>query len=189
MLVPVPEPMIRKIDPNAWRFINHRAFNGDDENLFTRTSLHLSFTGYYRPIELNDRGEQDVRVSVLESVISVHDAGKWVADLNISAMLDLPQYTELLDNKRCRKGQAASHRTELVSIENWDETFELPSRACVVRTKRNPTARLAVVAVLLALQRKEDSHFVVRVCPPQGTSCLFCTALETAVGSYSVLIH
>jgi hypothetical protein len=74
MLIPPRNPMIRAKDPGAWSVINNNQFDNLQEDYFAGTSLHMSFTEYYRPVDLSFRGEQDMRVALLESIISVHDA-------------------------------------------------------------------------------------------------------------------
>lgn len=46
LLVPPPEPRIRKINADKWDVLNHSPLLGDIENNFRKTSMHLSLTQY-----------------------------------------------------------------------------------------------------------------------------------------------
>jgi len=133
------------------------------------------------------QGEQDIRVGLLECIISVHDAGKWVADVDILATVGSPILDWITSNHDQISGRHANdkscgknHSTELVSLENWDEILDMPSAISVVRARGNSLARLAATSVLTQLQ-KTDSNRRVRICPPNGDICLFCLANAKSV--------
>ena len=53
------------------------------ENSFRSTSLHLAFKGYMLPINVGERGSLTHEAHFVETVISVYEAGEWVADLDV----------------------------------------------------------------------------------------------------------
>ncbi|KAL2019805.1 hypothetical protein VTK56DRAFT_9156 [Thermocarpiscus australiensis] len=59
----------------------------EDRGLFRSISLHLRFTDYVLPIDTGTHSLRDVKVSCIESVVSAHDRGEWVADLDILSAL------------------------------------------------------------------------------------------------------
>lgn len=170
MLIPPPNPMIRQPDPGAWKVINHVAFNNLEEDHFVKTSVHLSFTEYYRPVDLKLHGEQDIRVAVLESVLSVHDSGKWVADIDVLASLGSREFHRVSHSLECE----FPHEEEVFSLESWDEILDLPKGTAVVRAKGNPLARLAITAVLIQLHKNKKFSPKIRVCPPRDKMCISC---------------
>ncbi|TLD27937.1 hypothetical protein E2P81_ATG06283 [Venturia nashicola] len=192
MLIPPQSPMVKKLEPGAWNVINNVAFNGVAENHFDRTSLHLAFTEYYRPIDLFVRGEQDSRAALLESVVSVHDSGQWVADLDILDVLTSQSWIVYSDAlfgrggvsrvarmdspKPCTCGTATKimDGREFISIECWDEIVDLPFADSVVRARGSATARLAVTTVLVQLMKRERKDFCILISPPEGDLCLTC---------------
>ncbi|KAH8691710.1 hypothetical protein GQ44DRAFT_695516 [Phaeosphaeriaceae sp. PMI808] len=184
MLIPPAIPMIRQPDPGAWKVINHAAFNNLEEDHFAKTSLHLSFTEYYRSVDLKLRGEQDIRVAVLESVLSVHDSGKWVADVDILASLGSLEVQRVSHDFRCQ----ALHEEEAVSLESWDEILDLPSGTSVVRAKGNSLARLAITAVLTQLHKSKKFSQKIKVCPPKDRICILCY-MKTQKTKDNVLVY
>jgi len=173
MLIPPQNPMIRDIDPGSWKFINNANFNDLQEDHFERTSLHLSFTDFHRPLDLSLRGEQDIRVGLLECIISVHDAGKWVADVDILAAMGSSKIDRVSVSHATDDVCQEDHSKEVISLENWDEILDMPSAVSVVRAWGNPSARLAVASVLAQLQNVEPARRI-RICPPKMKMCLFC---------------
>jgi hypothetical protein len=195
--------MIREINPGAWNVINNAAFNGLQENHFTRTSLHLHFTEYYRPIDLSSRGEQDSRASILESIVSIHDSGTWVADVDVLGVTDSENWVEddnvsavirrgkvgrIASPKSCTCGNTTSF-SDLISIECWDEILDLPSAGSVVRVRGSAIARLATATVLAQLRKQKKSRLTILVCPPEGEICLRCNSVHGATIESTVFIY
>ncbi|QIW98117.1 hypothetical protein AMS68_003635 [Peltaster fructicola] len=177
LLIPPSEPMVRPADLSSWRINTNNIFNGLPENHFASTSLHLSFTEYYVPLHQASQRTQDSQAFFLESIISVHDAGKWVADIDI---LPGPRH----NRRRVRQARSCAHnRTSsvnltnktygtLMSAETWADILDLPANAFVVRAHGDWSARLAVTAVLEQLAPSGDQ---VIICPPD-----FCWHCEHA---------
>ena len=84
MLIAPKNPRIRAL-AEEYNVVSHLAYDGKRENNFEGTSLHLSFTDWKIP--LGNPGATtrtiDQDAYFIESVISVLDSGRWVADLDI----------------------------------------------------------------------------------------------------------
>ncbi|KAI9756772.1 MAG: hypothetical protein M1835_000705 [Candelina submexicana] len=108
MLYAAASPRIKRPNPNSWNAINHNEYDGNAADFFSGTSMHLSFTGFETPIDSTGfLGAKDSEVHLLESVLSVHDRGIWIADLNILAMLRSPKLHVLRFQKDC--GHSEKH--------------------------------------------------------------------------------
>ncbi|KAH8669737.1 hypothetical protein BGZ60DRAFT_528209 [Tricladium varicosporioides] len=174
MLIPPASPMIRPIDPGSWKVINNGTFNSQEEDHFTRTTLHLSFTEYYRPLDFTLRGEQDIRVGLLESIISVHDAGRWVADVDILAAMSSLKLGRISGgHESCLTDNPHAHKNEIISLENWDEVLDIPRGTSVIRAWGNPLGRLALASVLIQLYNNDGAR-TIGLCPPKDRMCIFC---------------
>ncbi|KAK6850980.1 hypothetical protein PG987_000614 [Apiospora arundinis] len=82
LVAPAPPPLVRPLS-DSYRAVAYANFDGKRENNFAGTSLHLSFTPHEFPLDYGTSGIIDHQVFFVESVVSVHDSGKWVADLDI----------------------------------------------------------------------------------------------------------
>ena len=187
MLVPPPAPRIAPRDSNSWRLINHRPFKGETIDAFGDTSLHLSFTEY--EISLSVRvGAIDADAVMLESLISVYDRDRWIADLDVLDSLARKEsdfFPDLASHHKamCPRApgmKAAEKNVNLidnttkrfVSIDNWDELLDPPeglgsSQIGVIRASDNWQARLATMSV--CVQRRYRTTVL-----PKGPVCKFC---------------
>ena len=161
MLVPPKDLRIAKQKISSWSHVTHEDFNGNAEDNFRSTSVHLSFTGYEVALSREHHGAQDAEVYYLESLLSVYDRGVWIADIDIlSTMTD----TRLVRNHtKCRGEGSESHRKSindilvskfsgkfrLTSIDNWQELLERPDNSMVIRSHGNWLARLAASAICI----------------------------------------
>ncbi|KAL8791858.1 MAG: hypothetical protein Q9195_005520 [Heterodermia aff. obscurata] len=143
ILIPPQAPEVRERSLGDWRIVNHAPFDGKYEDNFKSTSLHLAFTGYVLPVDVGERGSLTHEAYLVETVISVYEAGEWVADLDV--LKAIPHY---------KHGWAEHAKTAkkiplppLVSIDNWQEILDNPESSAVVRACGNEQARLAVVTV------------------------------------------
>jgi hypothetical protein len=173
--------MIRSVESGAWRVANYAAFDGAQEDHFTNTTLHLAFTEYCRPVHQTIRGEQDIRVAVLESIISVYDKSEWVADIDFMKVMEILAQCRLASSSTC-KTSINDHRLEnvaklgtMVSLDTWDEILDPPKSMAVARAFNNPFARLAVAAVLAQMQMGEKETRQILLCPPHDDVCLTCS--------------
>ena len=151
-LLLVPEDTIfRDPDLDTWRLVNHADFDGKLENNFASTSLHLALTGYEQPLNTRTHGGRDTEASYVEVVLSAHDQGVWVADINVLRML------EKSSNRTIRLGSTCNHNledkrntkifTHITSIDNWYEYLDHPDSTAIVRAYDNWIARLAFAAI------------------------------------------
>lgn len=193
LLIPPAEPRIRKATSNSWNVCNHDPWDGKYLDYFAGTSLHLSYTGYNIPLDIGTHGAQDWEIYLLEAVVSVHEQGEWVADLDILKALQSPQLkripdeceqsprrAELMTTKAhqgrqiCAKhaplakssfdGLSGPH--ELVSLQNWTEFLLRPGPASIVLASSNWQAQLAAASIAVA---EGDSAYIVR-----EDSCCYC---------------
>ena len=130
MLIPPQDPRIRKPELENWELINHAPFDGQCANSFQNTTHHLSFTQYTMPCDIGRHGVQDIEAFFIESLISVHDREKWVADLDVLGMFRNPKfsrYDALLEN--CSHTPGILPQKELIAIDNWEELLDKGKRA------------------------------------------------------------
>lgn len=172
MLVPPQAPRIVERDPNSWRLINHHCFNGETFDAFLDTSLHLSFTEYEIPLSV-PIGAIDAEAVMLESLISVYDRAKWIADLDVLGNLANQNYCQhILSHPPCEglhqsrlpksRGEETTTLTDtatrqLVSIDSWDELLDPPEKLGkgqigVIRAHNNWQARLATMSVSVQMK-------------------------------------
>ena len=95
-LIPPTEPKIRKLNNESWMHINHAPFDGKIEDCFQQTTIHLGFTAYNLPLRDDSQGDNiiDRPASLVETIISVHDRGQWVADLDVISALEYGRLDE-----------------------------------------------------------------------------------------------
>ena len=141
MLIPPPKPLVLKPKIQSWQMINHASFDGVPADSFENTSLHLSFTQYSMPYDNGDRGTQDSEVNFLESLISIHDRDRWIADLDILGTL--PRLVEFNPLESCDHPRHLPPDCDAVAIDNWDELLDREPVTAVIRAHKNPMARLA----------------------------------------------
>ena len=150
LLIPPNEPKTRDMDPKDWNLINHDEFDGVITDSFQSTSLHMSFTEFILPIDTGLRGLRDAEVYFLETVISVHEKGHWMGDLNILPVFQDPLLRIITNGnftcKHTRKTDVPSAE-ELISIDSWYEFFDRPEGPVVFRAHGNWMARLAAVSM------------------------------------------
>ncbi|KAI9845371.1 MAG: hypothetical protein M1838_001771 [Thelocarpon superellum] len=139
MLIPPINPRVRAPDVKQWRVITHAPFDGILEDHFPNTSLHLAFTEYESSIDAGEHGARGKELFFLESLVQVHDQGKWVADLDILSGLEsqhlirpmckCPQLDDASQPSFSRDAQStpeAEHMypPSLTAIDNWEEFLD-----------------------------------------------------------------
>lgn len=171
LLVPPPRTKIRGTNLENWKEINHLPFDGTAEDCFQNTSIHLSFTEYEMPLGTTENNHHtiDRPINLIESLISVYDRGKWVADLDalkafypdkappsIYRQICNSSSTSEEDHISCAQQSKltfleacdSSPRLRSTSIDNWEELLDPPSTGTiVVRAHKNWLARLALTAI------------------------------------------
>ncbi|KAI1736175.1 hypothetical protein F4680DRAFT_469300 [Xylaria scruposa] len=184
LMVPPKNPLIREMDLSHWQCVNHGAFDGQLHDAFSSTTLHLRFTDYIFPVDVGSHGSRDFEVYFLESLVSVHDRGEWVADLDVLRALEQniswavgeklhwkqPMFSSIAEckharhaNTNCMEGMEYS---DLIAIDDWNEILDPPGTVAIVRSLDNWLGRLAAAAVCRQL------GFLVIILP--GKVCGSC---------------
>ena len=144
LLVPPQGIVVPKAQSHDWKFLDFKDFDGVITDSFKATILHMSFTDYVLPLDTRFR-LRDVEVYLLETVISVHDKGEWVGDLDIIPFLKSPLLRVLNTSTACKHDRDNSivEQMELVTLDSWKECLDLPDEPVVFRAQGNWMARLA----------------------------------------------
>jgi hypothetical protein len=156
LLVPPQSPKVKKLGIDTWDLINQTTFDGNFEDCFANTSLHLSFTGANMPLDMGFTGNCDREVYILETVVSVHEAGQWVADLDVLGSLASRRLERDFSRQpSCSNEHWEARHTDLLgppirSLENWSEFLDRPDSGSVFRALGNWQARLAATVLGLA---------------------------------------
>ena len=151
MLIPPQNPRTREFDLSAWQLVNHATFDGHLEDSFQTTSLHLSFTEYVLPLDVGTHGGRDTEIYFLESLVSIHDCGKWVADLDILRMRRAPYFRRVVENtcfldSDCgSSNKAIVGHPDLTMVDNWMEFLDRPNTTIIVRSCGNWIGRSPMV--------------------------------------------
>ena len=172
MLIAPQDTRIRKLESDTWELISHAPFDGKIEDSFRNTSLHLSFTQYTMPVNTGHYGGQDIEAFFLESLISVYDRDKWVADLDVLKMLRRGLFQRHTYTKVCEHRHDQKPNFDLILIDNWEEFLDREAVLTVVRAYRNPMARLATAAISVRQGRptiilRDDICFACDVSEPR----------------------
>lgn len=153
LIPPETTPRMRRVDSSSWQVVSHATFDGRTEDAFASSTLHLSFTDYVLPIDVGVHGFRDFEIYFLESVVSVHDRGQWVADLDILGQLDSSRLCRV--DEPCPHGDEAhggvAGNPKMTSVDHWEEILDGPDGVGVVRSANNWTARLAATALCLQM--------------------------------------
>ena len=166
LLLHPSDSILREPDLDTWELINHSKYDGTCGNHFTATSLHLRLTGYESPVNLGFHGQRDKEVCYVEAVVSVHDSGTWVADI------DITYYQKIADSHVSLQCLPAScthdiaqkknmdRFRDIVSVDNWYEFIDAPYTPGLIRAHGNWLARLAMAAA-----PTERMHRTMLACP------------------------
>lgn len=148
MLVAPFEPRIRPLG-TEYNLIEHASYDGKRENNFKGTSLHLSFTDWTLPLEVKGLEGRtiDQEAYLVESVISVLDSGKWVADLDILG-IDSMALRRLLPSQHCPGHPKGRADYDYTSLDSWEELLDGPTGVGFFRAHGNWAARLAAVSIM-----------------------------------------
>jgi hypothetical protein len=143
LMIPPIQPKVKITAEDVWTQVNHNDFDGKLEDCFQYTSMHLSFTRYKLPASVASHGDQAVDATFIETLVSVFDHQKWIADLDVLKAVEerLLRFDTL---PRCRhKVPLTKPRFPLISIDTWEEFLDRPSAPSVFRANKNWLARLA----------------------------------------------
>ena len=150
--------------PADWKLIENEIFDGELKDSFADTTLHLSFTGDSMPIPMGQMsaGRPYIEAHLLETLVSVHSRGKWIADLDIldavskgAGSWDHEWYYKCGcshdTNSRGLLGEI--DQAEITAVNNWEGFLDKPVGPVIIMTHKNWLARLSVVA--LAVRRHD----------------------------------
>lgn len=157
------DPIMRELDPGAWKVLQFAPFDGQPIDCFQSTTLHLALTDWSLPMTNSTSfGQRDVEAFICEAVISVRDAGVWVADVCGSLPIEGEDCDKILPRpSNCPHSKHLKPSEQTMSLETWNEILEGHGGHTVVRSHGNWLGRRAVTFVLLQ-HCKEKS---VVVCP------------------------
>ena len=179
MLVAPFGPKIRPLG-NQYNLVEHAVYDEKRENNFKGTSLHLSFTDWTLPLVGNGvKGRTiDQGAYLVESVISVLDSGKWVADLNILG-IDFKNLKRLRQSQQCPGHPNGRTDYDFTSLDSWEELLDGPLGVGIFRAHGNWAARLAAVSIL---SQKNQAQDVVILGPE--SFCLECLCSDYEYGAF-----
>lgn len=122
------------------------------QDKFGGSSLHLSFTGKRFPLVTTDEDTIDQDIFHLQSVVSLWDNRKHIADLDM-LRLEKEGVSRISLNCLCAEIQQEPNGMEVMTLDSWRDILRPPRRRlAIVRAHQNLCARLAAVA--LCLQRE-----------------------------------
>ena len=172
LLVPPADPQVLQTSIDQWKIIDRNNFTGKFENTFTGTSLHLSFTDWSIPVDVGEtgRGRRDAEAHLVESLVSVHDRSRWIADLDVLGALSKgssqPDH-KVFYRPRCKHANATAldpttATQNLVTINNWEEFLEHPECPAVAMAHDNWEAKLALA--VLGVRRGDRVYVNDMIC-------------------------
>ncbi|KAL8922260.1 MAG: hypothetical protein Q9172_003630 [Xanthocarpia lactea] len=150
-LVPPKAPLTKEVSIDEWPLIERNEFDGRLSDHFQDTSLHLSFTTAESPLNVRFLGGQDFEARILETLFSVYEGGRWIADLNVS---NVQTSTRICRMARCVSGHPANIQpsSAITCIDSWLGLVDAPEeRVSLVRAHGNWQARLAASSICIAL--------------------------------------
>lgn len=169
----------REVDPAAWR-IEPTPFDNTYVDCFKSTSLHLTFTEWRAPlVHVESTGHRGSTVNLVEAVISIRDAGRWVADVDVHAALSSLGCAQILMMSDMDSHKNSGHRVEelgdgAVAVETWDQVLDVPEGTVIVRSSGNWLARLALVSVLSQHSQRQLRPIVIW----PSRLCLGCVSTD-----------
>jgi hypothetical protein len=189
LLVCPQNPRVRGLSDD-FRVVRHAKYDFKREDNFKETTLHLSFTNWKLPLDegASSWGNIDKGVHYIESVVSVHDRGVWVADIDLvkdSNKLWRLTSCDCTDQEK-QVPEKANMAMRLTSVDSWDELLDSPKGIGVFRARGNWVARLAAASILgrrSIVDGAYDSSIIVGPTVP----CLKCAHRIAAYGPRSGL--
>ncbi|RDL32634.1 uncharacterized protein BP5553_09090 [Venustampulla echinocandica] len=159
LLIAPNEPKVKPLEYDRWNLVNHADFDGEMHDSFQNTTLHLSFTEFQMPLDvIGAQGIRDTEVSMLESVVSVHNRGEWIGDLNVLSLLpDESDNGRVLSHISYQCSHSPQERafrksgvmSPIISLDSWNEFLDRPigNETTIFRGHGNWVARLAAAAI------------------------------------------
>jgi hypothetical protein len=181
ILVSPVEPRIRELS-NSYNLVSHEPYDFKREDNFRGTSLHLSFTDWTVPLQTEDSRMIDHDAHVVEAVISVHDRGVWVGDIDILDV-DFRDMVRFKPKTSCKGNHDQACDVDYTSIDSWEELLDEPNTVGVFRAHGNWAARLAAVSIL---SRNQAGGHNFGVLGPEPL-CLRCLEEELEEPAWNML--
>jgi hypothetical protein len=158
LIPPATGALVRSLS-SSYRAVSYEPFDGKQEDNFKGTSLHLSFTSHQFPLDYGAKGIIDHQVFLVESVISVHDSGQWVGDLNVNRAFASGPRTEFrftqpeavfAPSRLCKHTKKAKKAAldHFSTVDTWEEVLDTPPSIAVVRAHKNWFTRLAAFIII-----------------------------------------
>ncbi|KAH8802162.1 hypothetical protein F5882DRAFT_457177 [Hyaloscypha sp. PMI_1271] len=184
LMIAPQDPRIRDLS-HDYTQVRHTKYDFEREDNFGGTTLHLSFTNWKMPIDTGARGTVDQDVYYVESVISVHDCGEWVADIDILNFDTKARRLVLCEceDQRAQSTPATSMITRLTSIDNWEELLDVPQGIGIFRARGNWPARLAAASILAKQAQDAKSMGGQIIVAGSSPPCLRCARRITRASS------
>ncbi|KAK5940694.1 hypothetical protein PMZ80_007111 [Knufia obscura] len=171
LVLPQLAPRVKELGYD-WRAVPHEDYNFEREDNFQHTNLVLSFTEWSRPVQVAQRGSIGEDVFLIECVLSVHDRGKWVADI------DPMNHNIMKWDVSCTCPKQVE--PTLTAIDSWEELLDAPDNVAVFRANGNIYARLGAVAIRKS--QGTDQQKRTLIVPPGVKPCFRCVGhLDKAV--------
>lgn len=164
LVLPQQSPRVRELGFDM-RVVPHEPYDFSHQDCFKDTSLVLSFTEWTRPLHQESRGNFDEDIHFVESFISVHDRGQWVADIDASGLQECDTISE-----DCLCDENFEYKPDLTAIDCWEELLDAPDNIAVMRARGNWISRLAAVAIRAQLGNAEETLLL----RPESQRCLHC---------------
>lgn len=140
--------------PDDPRAVEHQPYDNRRVNSFPGVTMHLSMTEWRVPIPSGAMGLIDQDVFLTEAVVSVHDGGKWYADIDVLGACKAT--VPIIEDHDCTHEAPQTTPSKTLScIDTFDELLELPLGDSIFRAHGNWTARLAAVCIWRQTKKSE----------------------------------
>ncbi|OCT49777.1 hypothetical protein CLCR_07657 [Cladophialophora carrionii] len=142
ILVPPPDPVSKNVSHESFDVVNHAPYDGNFQDSFEHTSLHLSSTDYSVPFATEHKSFRDVEAYFQEAVVSVLDRSEWIADLDVlKSLVSIKQYSNVVKGSQHVSAECRLYNPfdeagiNLTSVDTWEELIDRPPGAAVVRAR------------------------------------------------------
>ncbi|KAI0452633.1 hypothetical protein F5B21DRAFT_506166 [Xylaria acuta] len=144
--------MIADRDPGAWKMATFAQFDGRLIDCFQQTSIHLKMLEWTQPFHDDEAvGQLTVEAHLVEAVVSVHDRGVWLGDIDIPSSVSIAMAvpSDCTQSRHGSEGTGAHDDGLAVALDTWDEVLDCPQDdLTIIRSQGNWIARLAIIGML-----------------------------------------
>ena len=151
-MVPPVNPLVRQVSISEWPCISEEKFNGTLLDTFKGSSLQIAFTEAVSPIHLGV-GSRGTGAQIVQTLISLYDNGKWVADLDPWITTRNPTVSNLLPCNGHYDHTSEGSDHDSTSVDNWLQLLDMTnlSSTKIMQTKGNIEARFAAMCLAASL--------------------------------------